>query len=230
MDVRGPDAGVRQGRERAPEALGLGARLHGLDRVGGGEVREHAGDLDTREVAQRLAEGAHVGQVEAEPGHAGIHLHVQGDRAPGRPARRRQGPRGVQAPHRDREVVRRHQALFARERPAQDDDRLRDAGPPELHALLDQRHAERRRAPLDEGACRRHRTVAVTVRLHHRHHRHPRAHQLAGPAAVGTQSRQAHLGDRGPPVVVRHGENARRGKALLQYQRAPRLSPPPIGG
>src|SRR5207244_11804823 len=123
---------------------------------------------------------------------------------PGRPGRRRQrlgcGPR----PDGDLAVARDYGGLLARKSAPEHHDRAPDARPPELRALLDRGHAERRGPRFDEGARRRDRAVAVPVGLDDGEHLHPRTDELPGGAEIRAQRPEAHLGDRGPTLDVVH--------------------------
>ena len=223
VDVPRADAGRGERLDRAREARRLRARRRRVDGVGRGEVGEDARDLEPGRPAHQLAELAHLGQVEAEPRHARVDLQVDAHRMAG--GGERPGPIGV--PERDLEIARDDGLLLAGERAAQHDDRRGHPRAPELRALGDARDAETPRAGREESARRRHGAVPVGVGLHHRQHRHARADELADPAAVVAEGREAHLGDRGPPVNVHRRSfitNGRRGCRGGAHVRRPVVS------
>ena len=160
------------------------SRLHGLDgllefrklhlRIGfipairHREMREHALDLDTRQLLHRRREHTDLLGAHADAAHARLHLEVylrdlmlahglSGNR-----------PRQLQLAHDLRHIVIDDRPGILRAHNAQEQDRRRESRLPQLNGLGDRRHRKISRAALHSHARHRDRTMPVGIRLHNR--------------------------------------------------------------
>ena len=149
-----------------------------VGRVGVGEVREHAGDLDVGRVLGERAEelGQPSGLTPSRPIPVSTFTCTRARRPTSAAA-----PAVVSTPSSSYTVVSMPcvDQCFVAPRIAPPDDQHGHPERRHVEGLGRRRHAEPRRPAVDRRLGREPQPVPVAVRLHHRHHLHAAAHVLA---------------------------------------------------
>ena len=167
------------------------SRLHGLDgllefrklhlRIGfipairHREMREHALDLDTRQLLHRRREHTDLLGAHADAAHARLDLEVHLANLMPAHGLLRQSLREFELTHDLRHIVIDDRPGILRAHNAQEQDRRRKTSLPQLNGLGDRRHREIRRTALDSHARHGDRAMPIGIRLHHRAELRPAA-------------------------------------------------------